>query len=54
MKGLRIESNIPLILITLTIIVVVFIGYLELRKLSNRIDILEIQFNSIHKREDIK
>ena len=51
MKGLRIESNIPLILITLTIIVVIVIGYLALRTLSNRIDTLEIQFNSINKKE---
>lgn len=41
-KELRIESNIPLILISLSIIVIVFIGYLELKKISNRITALEI------------
>ena len=43
MKEVRIESNIPLILISLSIIVIIFIGYIELRKLSKRILLLEIR-----------
>ena len=43
MKELRIESNIPLILLSISIIVIVYVGYFELRKLSTRILSLEIK-----------
>ena len=46
---LRIESNIPLIVLALSVICVVVIGFLELKKMTNRINELTIEIQNVKK-----
>jgi hypothetical protein len=50
---LRIESNIPLIALALSVICVVVIGFLELKKITNRINELTIEFQNVKKNKII-
>lgn len=50
---LRIESNIPLIALALSVICVVVIGFLELKKMTNRINELTIDIQNVKKNKII-
>jgi hypothetical protein len=50
---LRIESNIPLIVLALSVICVVVIGFLELKKITNRINELTIEVQNVKKNKII-
>lgn len=50
---LRIESNIPLIVLALSVICVVVIGFLELKKMTNRINELTIEVQNVKKNKII-
>ena len=50
---LRIESNIPLIVLTLSVICIVVIGFLEVKKITHRINELTTEVQNVKKEKII-
>lgn len=51
LQELQIQSNLPLIILTILVICIVVIGYLELKKVHNSIDTLNNRIDSLKKNE---
>ena len=54
LQELQIQSNLPLIILTILVICIVVIGYLELKKVHNSIDTLNNRFDTLKKNETPK
>ena len=54
LKELYIESNIPLIFLTIIIICIVIYGYLEIKKINNRFDSINSKIDSLINKEENK
>ena len=54
LKELYIESNIPIIFLTIIIICIVIYGYLEIKKINNRFDSINSKIDSLINKEDNK
>tara|TARA_Y100000389_G_scaffold16677_1_gene14684 strand:+ start:446 stop:1303 length:858 start_codon:yes stop_codon:yes gene_type:complete len=54
LQELQIQSNLPLIILTILVICIVVIGYLELKKVHNSIDTLNNRIDSLKKNETDK
>ena len=54
LKELYIESNIPIIFLTIIIICIVIYGYLEIKKINNRFDSINSKIDSLINKEENK